>query len=76
MAEHTVRLADLQLGTAAISVTGVRLDSRQVAAGDLYAALPGQHTHGARFAADAVARVRWRCSPTGPGATWCRPASR
>lgn len=56
MAEHTVRLADLQLGTAAISVTGVRLDSRQVAAGDLYAALPGQHTHGARFAADAAAR--------------------
>lgn len=56
MAEHTVRLADLQLGTAEISVSGVRLDSRQVRAGELYAALPGQHTHGARFAGDAVAR--------------------
>ena len=31
-------------------VTGVTLDSRRVHAGDLYAALPGAHTHGARFA--------------------------
>jgi len=36
------------------SVTGVTLDSRAVAPGDLYAALPGAKTHGARFAADAV----------------------
>lgn len=42
---------------AAVSVelTGITLDSRAVQPGDLYAALPGAHTHGARFAADAVA---------------------
>ena len=35
-------------------VTGVSLDSRAVRPGDLYAALPGYHVHGGRFAADAV----------------------
>ncbi|MGC3993874.1 MAG: UDP-N-acetylmuramoyl-L-alanyl-D-glutamate--2,6-diaminopimelate ligase [Propionicimonas sp.] len=39
----------------AIPVTGVSLDSRSVRPGDLYVALPGQVTHGARFAGDAVA---------------------
>ena len=34
-------------------VTGVTLDSRRVRPGDLYAALPGFTTHGARFAAMA-----------------------
>ena len=42
-------------GAAATLVTGVSLDSRAVVAGDLYAALPGHLTHGARFAAAAVA---------------------
>jgi UDP-N-acetylmuramoyl-L-alanyl-D-glutamate--2,6-diaminopimelate ligase len=37
----------------ALVVLGVTLDSRTVAAGDLYAALPGAHVHGARFAAPA-----------------------
>jgi UDP-N-acetylmuramoyl-L-alanyl-D-glutamate--2,6-diaminopimelate ligase len=36
-------------------LTGVTHDSKAVRPGDLYAALPGSHTHGARFAADAVA---------------------
>jgi UDP-N-acetylmuramoyl-L-alanyl-D-glutamate--2,6-diaminopimelate ligase len=36
-------------------VTGVTLDSRAVAPGDLYAALPGSRVHGAAFCADAVA---------------------
>ena len=35
-------------------VTGVGLDSRTVAAGDLYAAVPGARTHGARFSAQAA----------------------
>jgi UDP-N-acetylmuramoyl-L-alanyl-D-glutamate--2,6-diaminopimelate ligase len=35
-------------------VTGVCLDSRSVRPGDLYAALPGRATHGARFAAAAA----------------------
>jgi UDP-N-acetylmuramoyl-L-alanyl-D-glutamate--2,6-diaminopimelate ligase len=36
-------------------ITGVTLDSRAVAPGDLYVALPGTHVHGAAFCADAVA---------------------
>ncbi|WP_374216190.1 UDP-N-acetylmuramoyl-L-alanyl-D-glutamate--2,6-diaminopimelate ligase [Frankia sp. R82] len=36
-------------------VRGVTHDSRQVRPGDLYAALPGAHVHGARFAASAFA---------------------
>jgi UDP-N-acetylmuramoyl-L-alanyl-D-glutamate--2,6-diaminopimelate ligase len=38
-----------------VGVTGVALSSRAVRPGDLYAALPGARTHGARFAAAAVA---------------------
>jgi len=41
---------------ADVAVTGVCLDSRDVEPGDLYAALPGAHTHGARFAGQAAAR--------------------
>ncbi|KJE24819.1 UDP-N-acetylmuramoylalanyl-D-glutamate--2,6-diaminopimelate ligase [Frankia torreyi] len=37
-------------------VRGVTHDSRRVAPGDLYAALPGAHVHGADFAAAAIAR--------------------
>lgn len=40
---------------APVLVTGVTLDSREVRSGDLYAALPGAATHGARFAGAAVA---------------------
>ncbi|MHA7304598.1 UDP-N-acetylmuramoyl-L-alanyl-D-glutamate--2,6-diaminopimelate ligase [Arthrobacter sp. TMN-49] len=36
-------------------VSGVSLDSRAVCPGDLYVALPGAKTHGAQFAASAVA---------------------
>ena len=36
-------------------ISGVTLDSRQVQPGDLYAALPGAHVHGAQFAAQALA---------------------
>ncbi len=42
-----------QAGSALL--TGVTLDSRQVRPGDLYAALPGAHVHGATFAAQAAA---------------------
>lgn len=40
---------------SAATVTGVTLDSRSVAPGDLYAALPGAHVHGAEFIASAKA---------------------
>lgn len=38
---------------AAVRVTGISLDSRSVVPGDLFAALPGMHTHGASFLAQA-----------------------
>ena len=41
---------------AAVPVTGVTLDSRDVQPGDLFAALPGEHVHGAAFAAQAAQR--------------------
>jgi UDP-N-acetylmuramoyl-L-alanyl-D-glutamate--2,6-diaminopimelate ligase len=58
-ARRPVDLAD-RLGTAVIGpleneITGVTHDSASVLPGDLYAALPGSHTHGARFADRAVA---------------------
>jgi UDP-N-acetylmuramoyl-L-alanyl-D-glutamate--2,6-diaminopimelate ligase len=37
-------------GPADVQVTGLTLDSRTVRPGDLYVALPGASTHGARFA--------------------------
>ena len=37
------------------NVTGISMDSRSVREGDLYVALPGAKTHGASFAAAAVA---------------------
>jgi UDP-N-acetylmuramoyl-L-alanyl-D-glutamate--2,6-diaminopimelate ligase len=48
-------LGPLDPDTAALRVTGVSHSSRSVVPGDLYAALPGTSTHGARFGRDAVA---------------------
>ena len=36
-------------------VTGLSLDSRRIQPGDLYAALPGEHAHGATFVNQAIA---------------------
>jgi UDP-N-acetylmuramoyl-L-alanyl-D-glutamate--2,6-diaminopimelate ligase len=49
--------AGARTGRAArsLDVTGVSVASDDVAPGDLFAALPGDRVHGARFAADAVA---------------------
>jgi len=43
-------------GDPSVTVRGVRHDSREVEPGDLFVAVPGQRTDGARFARDAVAR--------------------
>lgn len=50
--------AELSAGPepGALRVTGVTLRSGDAIAGDLFAALPGTSTHGARYAADAVTR--------------------
>jgi UDP-N-acetylmuramoyl-L-alanyl-D-glutamate--2,6-diaminopimelate ligase len=39
-----------------LTITGVTLRAQDVRPGDLFAALPGSTTHGARFAGDAIAR--------------------
>lgn len=60
---RTVRLGDLEVlsggpplsaAAADTAVSGLTLASGDVRAGDLYAALPGQRTHGVRYAAAAV----------------------
>ena len=42
-------------GSGEVEISGLALDSRAVSAGDLFAALPGTHTDGARFIAQARA---------------------
>ena len=42
------------LTVSGVTVSGVTHDSRQVRPGDLYAALPGSHHHGAEFCPDAA----------------------
>lgn len=51
------------------AITGICLNSQTVQPGDLYAALPGSRTHGARFAQDAAARgaVAVLTDPSGAG---------
>ncbi|PWJ13280.1 UDP-N-acetylmuramoyl-L-alanyl-D-glutamate--2,6-diaminopimelate ligase [Jannaschia seohaensis] len=50
-------LSELGLaGPDGLSVSGLAVDNRLVRPGDLFAALPGTNVHGARFAADALAR--------------------
>ena len=40
--------------SAAVSITGISLNSRAIEPGDLYVALPGATRHGADFAAQAI----------------------
>jgi len=47
---------ETDLASPDVVVNSVASDNRAVADGDLFVALPGAHAHGARFAADAVAR--------------------
>ncbi len=74
------RLADLasRLGLAVPAadavVTGVTLDSRAVRPGDLYAAVAGSRTHGARFAAAAAAAGASAILTDAAGAGWAADA--
>jgi UDP-N-acetylmuramoyl-L-alanyl-D-glutamate--2,6-diaminopimelate ligase len=43
-------------GAEALEIAGITADSRRVAPGFVFAALPGARTHGSRFIAEAVAR--------------------
>ncbi|MBX3275830.1 MAG: UDP-N-acetylmuramoyl-L-alanyl-D-glutamate--2,6-diaminopimelate ligase [Sandaracinaceae bacterium] len=49
-------LADAVWGDPDVEVRGVRHDSREVEPGDLFVAIPGRTTDGARFVAAALAR--------------------
>lgn len=51
-----------------LPITGLTLRAQEVRPGDLFAALPGATTHGARFAADAVARGAVAVLSDGAGA--------
>jgi UDP-N-acetylmuramoyl-L-alanyl-D-glutamate--2,6-diaminopimelate ligase len=55
-AEIGAVLADRPGGVPDVPVTGVTLRAQDVLAGDLFAALPGSATHGARYAAEAIER--------------------
>ena len=59
MARTLARLAQLAGGSLSGSpeteVSSIGLDSRSIAPGGMFAALPGFHAHGARFAADTPA---------------------
>ena len=46
--------AKLSAAVAALPISGIAVDSRQVKPGNLFAALPGVNADGARFAADMV----------------------
>lgn len=48
--------ADGGVAVPDVAVTGVTLRAQDVRPGDLFAALPGATTHGARFAAEAIER--------------------
>ena len=56
----------------AVVVTGITHDSRDVQPGDLYVALPGRITHGARFAAAAVKQGAVAVVTDPSGAEQCR----
>ncbi|WP_408065977.1 UDP-N-acetylmuramoyl-L-alanyl-D-glutamate--2,6-diaminopimelate ligase [[Mycobacterium] vasticus] len=52
-----------------LPITGLTLRAQDVQPGDLFAALPGAKTHGARFVADAVARGAVAILSDGAGVT-------
>ena len=55
--ESVAAIANAQLtGDTATVVTGITLSSNNVQEGDLFVALPGEKTHGAKYASEAIAR--------------------
>lgn len=73
----SLRVLAAQIGAVAVTgdvvpdlpITGLTLRAQDVRPGDLFAALPGATTHGARFAADAVARGAAAVLSDGAGVT-------
>ena len=73
----SLRALAAQIGAVAVtgdvvpelSITGLTLRAQDVQPGDLFAALPGATTHGARFVADAVDRGAAAVLTDGAGVT-------
>ncbi len=61
-------------GADDLFLTGITLDSRSVQQGDLWAALPGAKTHGARFAAQAAQQGAVCALTDAEGAELCAEA--
>lgn len=59
------------IGDLSGQIRGVTLDSRSVQPGDLFAALPGEHAHGAQFAEQAAALGAAAILTDEAGATRC-----
>ena len=64
-------------GDASVAVKGISHDSRRISRGDLFAALPGQRTHGVDFLDQALARgavavLSSRQRPRGVTVPWIR----
>ena len=57
-----------------LAITGVSLDSRGIRPGDLYAALPGHHTHGAHYVSSAVSAGAVAILTDPAGSELCRQA--
>jgi UDP-N-acetylmuramoyl-L-alanyl-D-glutamate--2,6-diaminopimelate ligase len=75
----SARTLEAQSELPATPVTGVTHDSRAVAAGRVFVAIPGRKTDGARFAAEAERRgaaaiVAETPRPEGAGVPWLRAA--
>lgn len=81
---HPVRLREVQQQLPAgmvisapdevVRVIGVSLDSRTIAPGELYVALPGARVHGAQFAMGAATRGAAAALTDAAGAEACRAA--
>ncbi len=56
LSELLASLGPMTIGNGDVDIAGIAVDSRQVRPGDLFFALPGSHTDGARHVSDAVAR--------------------
>jgi UDP-N-acetylmuramoyl-L-alanyl-D-glutamate--2,6-diaminopimelate ligase len=56
LSDFPAEFCDVPAGAEAIEVTGVGADSRTIAPGDLFVAIPGTKADGGRFIADAAGR--------------------
>jgi UDP-N-acetylmuramoyl-L-alanyl-D-glutamate--2,6-diaminopimelate ligase len=56
LSELPAEICDVPAGVDAVEITGVSADSRTIAAGDLFVAIPGTRADGGRFIADAAGR--------------------